>query len=174
MKGGEHRLNLLASPCGTLSRHAGRQSRRNGGEVLVEIGAFGQEHVEVINAAETIERQLRGGDVHQDEVAVEHTRRPFVLQDAAHDKRQHAIANHQPQLAAQRVVAPRGELFGDDDRLRTGQDLKEFLSVEIARPVRLLARWPVGLLYFQQVVITKRLIAQDVDAQHLHRLHLAA
>ena len=98
----------------------------------MQVGAFRQQHVDAIDAAEPIERELRRGDVHQDEVAVEHARRPFVLQDAAHDERQHAIADHQPHRRAERIVAPRRQLLGDDDRLRTGQDLEKLLRVEVS------------------------------------------
>ena len=92
----QHGLDLLAAPRRPLRRQARRQPRRDRVEVAMQVGAFRQQHVDAIDAAEAIERQLRRGNVHHDEVAVEHARRPFVLQDAAHDERQHAIADHQP------------------------------------------------------------------------------
>ena len=86
----EHGLDLLAAPCRPLCRHARRQPCRDRREALIQVGAFGKQHVEVIDAAEAIERQLRRGNVHQHEIAVEHARRSFVLQDAAYHERQHA------------------------------------------------------------------------------------
>ena len=46
------------------------------------------------------------------------------------DVRVHPVARHQPDLAAERVAAPPGQLLGDDDAARAGQQLQELLRGE--------------------------------------------
>ena len=125
MKRRQHGLDLLAAPRWPLRMQAGRQPSRD----LVD-GAFDaplrrQLHVDAIEPAEPIEGELRGGDVHEHEVAVEHPRRSLILQQPADDVGVHAIAGHQRDLAAERVVVPPRELLGDDHRTLVGQQLEQ-------------------------------------------------
>ncbi len=171
----QHGLDLLAAPRRPLRRHACRQPRRDRRrDSRSQVGAFGQQHVEAIDAAQAIERQLRRGNVHQHEVAVEHARRPFVLQDAAHHERS---ARDRRSSAAARCRACSCGRVASFSVITTDCGLvricEELLRIEVSRTVGLLACWPVGLLYLQQLVIAKRLVAQDVDAEDLHRLHRA-
>ena len=80
MKRPQHGLDLLAAPCRTLHGQARRQSRRQEALRVGDVTSRRQPNLHAIDAAETIERQLRRRDVHQDEVAVEHARGPFVAE----------------------------------------------------------------------------------------------
>ena len=176
MEGREHGFHLLAAAAGALRRQAGRQARRDRRDRTVEVRRFRQQDFEPIDPPDSIERQLRRGDVHQHEVAVEHPRRALVLQHATDDVVAHAIADHQADRAADLEAAAPRQLLGDHDRSLVGQDLEKLLRRDAVRWRR--ADWwrqtfRFVVSHLEQLVIPERLVAQDVDAENLDGLQLA-
>ena len=99
MKRGQHALDLLTTPRRTLSANpagsrvpiaaSAASMRCAGPRLLVE------PDVDAIDAAQAIEGQLCGRDVHQHETAVHHARRAFVREQPADDVGVDPIAGHQ-------------------------------------------------------------------------------
>ena len=131
----EHGFHLLAAArrplCRQSFRHASGNRRERGGQV----GAVREQHVEPVDPAQAIEGELRGGNVHQHEVAIEHARRTFVLQQPADDVRDDPVAEHHLHLAPDREAAPLRQLLADHHRPFVGQDLEELLGRDL-RPAR--------------------------------------
>ncbi len=173
MKRRQHALHLFAAPARPLRGETGRQPGGNRTERGLDLrggrrrapGAR-QLHVHAVDATQPIEGQLRRRDVHQHEAAVHHARRPLVLQQPADHVGVHAIASHQPDLVAQRIPAPPCHLLGDDDAAGAGEQFEKLLRGHGVGGRRAL-RQGVALAHR---IVAERQVAEDVHAQHLHRL----
>ena len=123
----EHGFHLLAAARWPLRRQSLGHAGGNGLERGAQVCALWQQHVEPIDAAQASEGELRRGNVHQHEVAVEHPRRAFVLQQPADDMRDHAVAEHHLHLATDHQASALCQLLGDHHGSFVGQDLEELL-----------------------------------------------
>ena len=89
----QHPLDLRAAPRRPLDRATRRAVACRSPLSRVDVRAVREPDLDAIEAAEPIERPLRRGDVHQDEVAVEHARRAVILQQPSDHERAASIAD---------------------------------------------------------------------------------
>ena len=119
-------------------------------------GRIRQPHVHAIDPAEPIERPLRGGDVHQHEVAVHHSGGALVPEERANDERVHHVAHRQGQRAADHEAVSSGESIAHHNRGRIDQQTQKGL------------RGSLTARRLEQAIVANRLVLEDVDAEDAH------
>ena len=110
----QHGLDLLAAPRRTLHGKARRESRRQEALRVGDVTSRRQPNLHAVDAAKTIERPLCRRDVHEDEVAVEHARGPFVAEQPPDDEGfPHVADGELESIVHAQAVPPREDLGRD-------------------------------------------------------------
>ena len=152
----QHPLDLRAAARRPLNGQPRWQTRRDDALGFVQPGRIRQPQVHAIDPAEPIEGPLRGGDVHEDEIAVHHPGGALVPEKRANDERVHHVADRQGQRAAGHETVTSGESLAHHNRRRIDQQTQKRL------------RGSLTARCLDQAIVPNRLVLEDVDAKDAH------